>query len=181
MKISTVYKMAVAGLALAVLSGCANTRAIQSSELDTDYGYAVAQENVLTDNLSVEVEGFKGTSKFGFSGRTMPALDNNEATKALIQVLDSSEFYNSNGEYKLLATLVDDHTGMFTTSRSNIINYKLVNTISNETVFNEDVKGEGETTVNNHFFGNTYETAHRSGSAALEDNFKKLVNLLSLQ
>lgn len=111
----------------------------------------------------------------------MPALDNEEARKALVNVLTVSGFYNPNGEYQLTASMEDDHTGMFTTSRSNVINYELIKTNTNTVIFNEDIGGEGETTVNNVFFGNAYETAHRSGSAALEDNFKSLVNLLSLQ
>lgn len=184
MKTTNFIKLAIAGLSLAILSGCVNTRAIESNELNTNTGYVASPLSQVTNNIKVEVDNFKGTSSFGPSLKTMPALDNNEAKEALTSVLKNSGFYNADGDFTLKATMVDpDAGGISKYWRTVIINYKLTNNVMNQVVFDEDIVGKGETPNRAVLgvFGNTYEFAHQSGSLALEDNFKSLVNLLSLQ
>lgn len=179
---STILKMVIAGFSLAVLSGCANTRAIEADQLNVETGYIEAKSNGrLTDNIKVETENFKGTTKIYLSPNSMPALDNENAKKAIEKVLREYNFSNSNGDYTLFAKITRNHTGTFTTTRENTINYKLVNNLNNEVVFDKDVESKGKVSIawHKHIIGNSYETAHRSGRDSLEKNFKKLIQLLN--
>lgn len=171
----------IVGVSLIVLSGCVNTRAIKGDELNTDTGYIVSPSSQVANNTKVEVDNFKGTSSFGPSLKTMPTLDNNEAKEALTSVLKNSGFYNADGDFTLKATMVDpDAGGISKYWRTVIINYKLTNNVINQVVFDKDIVGKGETpnTARLGVFGNTYEFAHQSGSVALEENFKKLIEKL---
>lgn len=175
---SNFIKLVIIGLFLISISGCANTRALEVNDVSNDVGYIAQNQSILANNIQVEAEKFTGTSKVMIKNDTMPTFDNNDAKEAIAKVLKRANLYNSNGEYRLTATLDRDYTGAFTTSRNLVINYTLTDIRNNRVVFNEKVNTDGSTTVNNIFFGNTYETAYRSGLDAFNKNFYEMTILI---
>lgn len=171
-------RLMIVGVLLIVLSGCANTRALEVNDVSNDVGYIAQNQSVLANNIQVETQDFVGTDKFMLKDQTMPTFNNSEAKKAIIKVLKEANLHNVSGEYKLTASLEKDHVGVFTTRRELIIKYKLVNINTNQLVFEEIIKKDGNTTVNNIFFGNTYETAYRSGLDAFNKNFHEMTILI---
>lgn len=105
----------------------------------------VRHDNKFKDNIKVETEGFRGTSKFALKLKTMPSLDNENAKKAIKNVLEEYDFYNKQGDYTLFAKIKRNYTGGFTTTRENTINYKLINNSNDKIVFDEDIESKGET------------------------------------
>lgn len=174
---SNFIKLAIAGLSLAILSGCANTRALEVNDVSNDVGYIAPNESELANNIQVETQDFVGTDKFMLKNQTMPTFNNSEAKKAIIKVLKEANLHNVSGEYKLTASLEKDHVGVFTTSRELIINYKLVNINTNQLVFEEIIKTDGSSKSCG-MFCNAYEVAYDSGLDAFDKNFYEMTILV---
>lgn len=170
-------KMILAGLSLVVLSGCANTRALEVNDISNEVGYVAPSHSELANNIQVEAEKFTGTSRVMIKNDTMPTFDNNDAKEAIAKILKRANLYNSNGEYRLTATLDRDYTGAFTTSRNLVINYTLTDIRANRVVFRESVNTDGRSKSCG-MFCNAYEVAYKSGLDAFNKNFYEMTILV---
>lgn len=184
---SKLGKILLSGAALAILSGCVNTRGIYSEELSTRDVYVTTHsDSDLYYNMKINTEGFEKTNPYIGSGKNMPSIDNKEVKLSIKKVLEKARYYNDEGQYTLTATLKKDHVGAIDRTRKHVINYKLVKddtkaSINNieEVIFNKDITSHGKTKRDKHFYRNGYFAAHRSGVDSLQNNFKKLTEYIS--
>lgn len=172
-------KVLIAGVLLAVLSGCASPR-IQSAGIDESAYEAnsVPASHTLHRNVSVKTEGFLETSKNLFAENNKSSLNDEDAKKAIERSLDHAGMLgNSNSEYVLTAKLIDADLGNIWVNKASrreiTIEYNLVSLFS-ENIYDNIITGVGENDFKIITFDN-YGREKRAAEKAYKDNFRQLI------
>lgn len=177
MKTFTFIKLAVASLALVVLSGCvANVKPVNA-----EASYAISESKVsadhpLVNNVSVETNDFLETSKTKISLRTAN-LNNEEAKVAIEESLNSAGMYVNNlGQYLLTARLVDADNANFSGDRMrerNISIHYILSDNSGSSFYNNIILGEGRNNIP--LMGSQWTQENITATRAYQDNFRQLI------
>lgn len=173
---NNIFKLLVAGVSLAVLSGCANTQAVSGEESYYSNG-KVDYNHKLYKNVSVEkVDDFLETSKNLFSDKKTSNLNNEEARIALEKSLKASGMLsNGYADYSLDATLVDADLASLMSDRMEERNVSIEYNLkySGNNIYSNVITGNGENEVG--FIYLQWKEEHNTSKKAYKDNFRQLI------
>lgn len=168
-------KVLIAGVSLVLLAGCANTKAVTSQ--DAYYkSTEVVSNSKLSNNIQVEAEGFRETSKNLFSENRTSSINNSEAKKAIEESLKTAGLFSQEGSYVLKASLLDSDLAGFwgqkTEEREISINFLLEDSYNN-VIYNKDIVGKGENEIG--FISLQWKEEHIVATRAYRDAFRQLI------
>lgn len=186
MKISNLFKIAIASLSLVTLAGCASSPLqpvhVESAVYEADSSYQVSNSDFI-NNIRVSAKGFKGTEKNVLSGNAGADLFDHTAVEAISESLASANLHNNNGRYQLEVTSVlnDAMTGkeFFTTRNFGkmlltvIVDYKLY--YNTRLIYDREIKTSAESASS----GNLFTKQRLALEEAYKLNFKELMKDLS--
>lgn len=175
-------KMLIAGVSLAVLSGCASVGPQPTgNEYATYYtSSGVAQDHELFENVSVETHEFLETTKNHLSSKSTANLNNENAKKVIEASLDEANLLaGGEGRYLLTARLVDaDLAGVIlgtnrNEKRSITIEYNLVDLFDQGSLYDNVITGNADR--NAPFMANAWTQQKITSEIAYKDNFRQLI------
>ena len=170
-------KVLIAGISLAVLSGCANTKAVTSQDIYYT-SEKVNSQHKFSNNIEVDkLDGFLETSKNLFSEAKTSNLNEAEARRALEKSLDEAGMLsNGSADYLLDISLIDADLASLMSDRMEereiTIRYTLKNPLVN-TVYKNVITGRGENEIG--FIGFQWKEEHITATRAYRDVLRQLI------
>lgn len=176
-------KVVAVGISLVLLSGCASPfispADVDRSAYKVDPSEKVSSNHKLSNDVTVETTGFLETTKVYIKRNSKSNLNDENAKKAIEKSLKAAGMFGGlSGDYTLKATLVDSDIGNIFSTRSYkrkmIINYKLINDISGEVIYDKTITGHGK----GEFYIITFDHYGREqdvAEKAFKDNFRQLI------